>query len=157
MDRYNTLVRRVVAGWVDGLVFLPVAVANAWFLSAPERGPAIILIWSTVSYVASGCTASSCTRGTGRPLGKMAVGIKVFDVSEERIPTLRQALLRDAGYIVLNCASLAYLFHLVLSGRYTHDAEMTGQPAQVLGHAGLGVGGAGAGDGSHQLEATRGS
>ena len=137
MDRYNTLGRRVLAGWVDGLVFLPVSLADAWYLSAPERGAAIILIWGTLTHVSYWLYSVLLHTRYGQTLGKMAVGVKVLDVSEERIPTLRQAFLRDAGYIVLNCASLAYLFHLVLSGRYSRDAAMTGQPAHLLGMAGL--------------------
>ncbi len=137
MDRYNTLGRRVVAGWVDGLVFLPVSLADAWYLSAPERGAAIILIWGTLSHVCYWLYSVLLHARYGQTLGKMMAGIKVLGLSEERIPTLRQAFLRDAGYIVLNCASLAYLFHLVLSGRYSRDAAMTGQPAHILGIAGL--------------------
>lgn len=137
VDRYNTLGRRVLAGWVDGLVLLPISLADSRYLSAPERGAAIILIWGAVSYSGYWLYSVLLHARYGQTLGKMAAGIKVLDVSEERIPKLRQAFLRDVGYIVLNCASLGYLFHLVLSGRYTRDAELTGQPSHVLGIAGL--------------------
>src|SRR6185369_14697229 len=41
------------------------------------------------------------------------MGIEVLDVSESRIPTLSQAILRDSVYIALNTATLVYLFVVV--------------------------------------------
>ena len=65
-------------------------------------------------------------------------GVKVLDLSEERIPTLRQAFIRDIGYIVLNTLSLSYLIYLVVAGRYVPGAEVTTLPGQVLVWASLG-------------------
>ena len=135
MDRCSTLGRRAWAVCIDGLIFLPISLADR-YLAAPERGGAMILLSTTVSYSAYWLYRILLHARYGQTLGKMVTHVKVLDVSEERIPTLRQALLRDAGYIVLNCASLTYLFILVLSGRYALNAEMGGAPGIAVSLAG---------------------
>jgi len=136
MDRYSTFGSRVWAGLLDGLVFLPMGFADS-YLAAPERGPAIILLWGTGSYSAYWLYSVLMHARYGQTLGKMAFHVKVLDVAEKRIPTLRQAFLRDAGYIIPNLASLVYLFTLVLSGRYSLNAELGGAPGVILGLAGV--------------------
>jgi uncharacterized RDD family membrane protein YckC len=66
------------------------------------------------------------------------MGVKVLDVSESRIPTLSQALLRDAVYIVVNTITLAYLFYLVLGGEYTQAALTQSAPARIMNWVGMG-------------------
>jgi uncharacterized RDD family membrane protein YckC len=129
--RYITFSRRAWAGIIDGLVLMPIGLADR-YLAAPERGTLIVLLWGTVSYSAYWLYSVLLHARYGQTLGKMVAHVEVLDVSEERIPTLRQALLRDSGYIILNCASLVYLFTLVLSGRYSLDAETGGAPAMIL-------------------------
>jgi len=137
MDRYRTFGRRVWAGFIDSLVFLPVSLADH-FLSAPERGAVVILLWGTLSYNVYWLYTVLMHARYGQTLGKMATRVKVLDLSEERIPTLRQAFLRDAGYVILDGASLVYLFTLVVSGRYSFGAELTDAPGRLLAFAGLG-------------------
>jgi len=56
--------------------------------------------------------------------------VKVLDVSEERIPSIGQALLRNIGYIALNFASLTYFLYLVVAGKYVIGTEqLEGSPA----------------------------
>lgn len=96
-----------------------------------------ILVWGTLSYCTYWLYSILMHARYGQTLGKMATEVTVLDLSERRFPTLRQAFLRDAGYVILNCASLAYLFVLVLSGRYSFGAEMSGAPGRILALAGL--------------------
>jgi uncharacterized RDD family membrane protein YckC len=135
MTRYSTFGARVLAGIVDGLVLIPLALADAW-LAGPGQPPPVILAWGIVTYNAYWLYSVLLHARKGKTLGKMALGITVLDVSEARIPTLRQAFLREAPYIALNWASLLYLFTLVLTGRYVPDAELTGRPAELLSLAG---------------------
>ena len=134
MSRYSTVGRRVIAGFVDGLVLAPIGFADAW-LASPERGPAVILAWGVVSYNVYWLYAVILHSRTGQTVGKRVAGITVMDLSEARLPTFRQAFLREAAYVVVNWASLAYLFSLVLSGRYTREAETTGRMAELTTYA----------------------
>jgi uncharacterized RDD family membrane protein YckC len=137
MEKYRTFWPRFCAGFIDGLVFLPLSYANT-FLAAPERGSAIIIIWSGIIYSSYWLYSVLLHSRYGQTLGKMVMKIKVLDVSEERIPNFRQAFLRDIGYTVLNIFSLAYLVYLVLAGEYVVGAEINSLPGQILGWASLG-------------------
>jgi uncharacterized RDD family membrane protein YckC len=98
MNKYRTVGPRFWAGFIDGLVLLPVVVFDD-YLSSPKRGLLILVSWAIVSYSAFWLYSVSLHARYGQTLGKRAMHVKVLDVSEERIPSLRQALLRDIGYI----------------------------------------------------------
>lgn len=75
----------------------------------------------------------------GQTVGKKAMGVKVLDVSEQRIPTFGQAFLRDAVYIVMSVGSLAYFIYLVSVHQYvTGNEQVNGVPGRILVYAGLG-------------------
>lgn len=137
MEKYQTFWPRFFAGFIDGLVFLPLSFADS-FLSAPARPPLVIILWSGIIYSSYWLYSVLLHSRYGQTLGKMAMKIKVLDVSEERIPTFRQAFLRDIGYIVLNTLSLMYLVYLVLAGKYIADAEISTLPGRILMWASLG-------------------
>lgn len=135
--KYQTFWPRFWAGFVDGLVFLPITLLDGVFFSS-DRGRFFLIMWSVVSYTAYWLYSVMLHARYGQTLGKMALRVKVLDLSEERIPTLRQAVMRDIGYIFLNTLSLAYLIYLIIVGRYTLGAEVTTRPGQVLAWAGFG-------------------
>ena len=137
MEHYRTFWPRLCAGFLDGLVFIPVSFVDA-FLSAPERAPVVIIIWSGISYSSYWLYSVLLHSRYGQTLGKMTMKIKVLDVSEKRIPTFGPAFLRDVGYIILNTLSLAYLIYLVLAGEYVSGAEISTVPGQILTWAALG-------------------
>jgi uncharacterized RDD family membrane protein YckC len=134
--RYDTVWPRIRAGFFDGLVLAPLALADG-FLSAPERGAFILIAWAAISYSAYWLYSVLLHARYGQTLGKRAAHVKVLDLSEERIPTLRQALLRDSGYILLNCLSLIYFIYLVLTRQYSEHLLATSLPATILTLAGL--------------------
>jgi len=137
MSKYHTFWPRFWAGFVDGLVFMPIS----WFdkyLSEPARGAPVLILWAVISYSAYWLYSVLMHCQYGQTIGKMATGIQVLDVSESRIPTFRQAFIRDVGYIVLNTFSLCYLIFLVLVGRYSSNAEINSLPGAILCWASLG-------------------
>ena len=131
VDRYSTVGRRVFAGFVDGLVLSPIGFADAW-LMAPDRAPAVILAWTVVSANVYWLYAVILHSRTGQTIGKKVAGITVMDLSEARLPTFRQAFLREAVYVLINWASAVYLFTLVLSGRYTGNADASGWAGELM-------------------------
>jgi uncharacterized RDD family membrane protein YckC len=131
MEKYETFRPRFFAGFIDSFVFLPLSFVDA-FLSAPERPAAVIIIWSGIMYSSYWLYSVLLHSRYGQTVGKMLMKIKVLDVSEERIPTFRQAFLRDIGYIVLNTLSLVYLVYLVLAGEHVAGAEISSLPGRIL-------------------------
>ena len=63
--------------------------------------------------------------------------VKVLDLSESRIPTFRQAFIRDIGYIAFNAFAVASLIYLVLTHQYKYGSEGRSLPDQILGYSGL--------------------
>lgn len=136
-ERYRTFWPRFWAGAIDGLVFLPLSIGDA-YMSSPQRGPAVLISWTIISYEAYWLYSVLLHARYGQTLGKRAMDVKVLDVSESRIPTFSQAVLRDIGYIVLNWLSLTYMIYLVLSHQYVRNGEINGLPGRVLVYAGGG-------------------
>jgi len=138
VDRYSTFGARFVAGMIDGLVFIPLVIIQLNFINSPDDDVTLFLVWSTIAYSSYWLYTVLLHARYGQTLGKRVVGVKVLDVSESRIPTLSQALLRDSVYIVLNTLTLAYLFMLVLRGQYTAVALTDSAPARIMNWIGWG-------------------
>lgn len=65
--------------------------------------------------------------------------VKVMDVSEERIPSLGQAFLRDVVYIAINTSSLVYFIYLIVAHKYVNGTErINGLPGMILAFASFG-------------------
>jgi len=138
MDKYKTFGPRFWAGFIDGLVFLPMGLFDN-YLSSPARGPIILISWAIASYSVYWLYSVALHARYGQTLGKRAMDVKVMDVSEERIPSLRQAFLRDAGYIVINASSLVYFIYIVVSHKYVTGTEQVNSlPEIILTFASLG-------------------
>lgn len=136
VGRYDTLWPRIRAGLLDGFVLAPLALADG-FLSSPERGALLLIAWAAISYSAYWLYSVLLHARDGQTLGKRAAHVRVLDLSEERIPTLRQAFLRDSGYILLNGLSLVYFIYLVLTRQYDEHTAAIALPARILAYAGL--------------------
>jgi len=138
MDKYKTFGPRFWAGFIDGLVFLPISLFDS-YLSSPARGPIVLISWAIVSYSSYWLYSVSFHARYGQTLGKRAMHVRVMDVSEERIPSLRQAFLRDVGYIALNTSSLIYFIYVVVAHKYVTGTEQVNSlPGMVLAFASLG-------------------
>jgi uncharacterized RDD family membrane protein YckC len=75
----------------------------------------------------------------GQTVGKKVTNVKVMDVSEQRIPSLTQALLRDIGTIVSSTLALIYVIYLVVSHRYSEPLSASSHwPIFALGFTNLG-------------------
>ncbi len=126
VDRYSTFWPRFWAGFIDGLVFLPISLSDN-YLSAPARGTIILIGWAVFSYPAYWIYSVVLHVRRGQTVGKKSQRVKVLDISEERIPSLSQALLRDIGSIVLSSCGLLYFLYLVLTQQYTTNANVSGR------------------------------
>ena len=111
MNRYDTFWRRVGAGFIDALVFVPVGwLGDAFHFDA--AGHVVAISWSIILSLTPIVYSVWMHRRFGQTIGKMATGVIVLDVSEERKMTLRQSWMRDIGWIVLTVSDHA----LELSG-----------------------------------------
>ena len=133
LERYRTFWERFWAGVLDGLVLLPISIMNH-FISKPGRPAAVLISWATFFFFSVLAYSILMHARFGQTVGKMLMGVKVWDVSEGRLPSLRQAFLRDIGNVVPNVAALAYFIFLVASQRYVgHGEEVNSLPGAVIG------------------------
>jgi uncharacterized RDD family membrane protein YckC len=120
--RYHTFWPRVGAAFIDGLVLLPLT----WILQPNTyevKAPAVVVVLTALGCLIPVLYSVLLHAHYGQTWGKMAVGVKVMNVEESRIPTLWEAFLRDIGEIALDLAGLVYLVGLVISGHYTVGDE----------------------------------
>jgi len=114
LNKYSTGGRRFIAGFVDGMVLLPISLIDSWALD-PGRPPTLIAAWLFFSYSA-GWAYSVFMHGLyGQTIGKMVCRVKVLDISEQPI-TMRQAFIRESVIIVISAVSLILSLYEVLSG-----------------------------------------
>ena len=116
---------------IDGVVFVPIHLLDYYLLDA-ERGRYTLVVWGLLSYSAYWVYSVSLHARYGQTLGKMATKVRVLDRSEERVPSVRQAFIRDSPYIVLNALSLLWFLYLVLSGHCTSWIDIVSGPGMVM-------------------------
>jgi len=136
MERYQTFRARFFAGIIDGFLFYPLSLFDGFF-SAPERSGLTVVLWNVFLYSSYWIYSVVLHARYGQTVGKMAMKVKVLDVSETRTPGFAQAFLRDIGYILMNSVALAYLVYLFATGRDVRLDE-TSIAAHVLVWANFG-------------------
>src|SRR5688572_12890224 len=114
MNRYQTLGKRIIATLIDGLVFLPIVILNVWIADA-DVSDRIYFVVALVETIFSIGYSVLLHWKYGQTLGKMAVKVRVLDISEKPI-SFWQALLRDVAYITHGVLYLAVMLTLFKVG-----------------------------------------
>jgi uncharacterized RDD family membrane protein YckC len=119
---YRTFWRRFWAGWIDGLVLWPMFFLNRW-IWAHVSSVAVLGFWHVVHtnlwlvYSVIGHAV------WGQTVGKRITGVKVMQVSRERLG-LKRALLRDAPWWAIGILGLVAEFPIVMTGvNPTHEKD----------------------------------
>ena len=98
-----------------------------------------LVVWAVFFYSAGWAYSVILHARYGQTVGKRLMHVKVLDVSEKRLPSLSQALLRDSGGILLDLGSLIYFTFLVVKHGYVHRGEYDDSlPEGILAFASLG-------------------
>lgn len=117
--KYRTFWRRFFAEFVDALVLLPVSLITVWVWRHAAAVPLPLL---ALHYLVSSLLIyiyEIYFLGThGQTLGKMALGVVVMDVSEQRHVSYRQALLRNVAPLAVTLLLLPYQLFQILTGRF---------------------------------------
>lgn len=136
--RYNTFWRRAGAGVIDGLVFVPIALVSVpLFLWANHTGNG----WYAVAgSLLGGVPSHLYTIGfhwkRGQTIGKMATSVVVVDADTLGAISLRQAVLRSAGDLVIFVASLLITVYQASSqGDFHSEGTSAAERLTTLGSA----------------------
>jgi len=117
MLKYKTFWRRLVAGIIDGLVFLPLTMVGMWVTYNAASIPlSAFAAWHAASSFIYFAYSIILHGKYGQTLGKMAMKVRVMDVSEARPITYRQAVLRDIFPLVATLALLPRDVIQILNG-----------------------------------------
>ncbi|WP_133273491.1 RDD family protein [Hymenobacter radiodurans] len=114
-NNYRVGFRRVIAALFDGAVVATPLLAISANTGITEEDSVALFVASHIIPIVYSVLMHY---KYGQTLGKMAVGIKVIDVSETRGISLKQAILRDSAWIVLQTFSL-----LSIGGSITQSAS----------------------------------
>jgi uncharacterized RDD family membrane protein YckC len=113
-ERYNTFWPRFWAGWIDAAVWIPLIFVDLW-VEANIHSHVLLALWLVVNTLSFDIYSVAMHAKYGQTLGKMALGVKVLDVSEGRL-SLRQALLRDSVPIALGLVMIVDDLPRILAG-----------------------------------------
>ncbi len=133
--KYRTFWPRLIAGFIDGLVLMPIALIEKLFTSS-DPSTQVVVEWAIVSHSAYWVYNVLMHGYYGQTVGKKVAGIKVVDITESPI-SLRQAFLREGVYGGLCTIKLIlFLFQKFFSG----DVELSTMEllTNSIGNVGLG-------------------
>jgi len=112
--QYQTFWPRFWSGWIDTAIFLPLAFLD-YLLDQHLHSPVVLAFWFVLYSSCFEIYSVAMHARYGQTLGKMAMGIKVLDVSGGKL-VLRQALLRDCVPILLSLMAIFEDLPKVLAG-----------------------------------------
>lgn len=104
MEKYKTFFPRFVALVIDSFIMLPLAILDDWFRRA-EFPPVFFYIWIPLSSLVFPVYTITMNGLYGQTLGKMAMNVKVLDVSEKPIK-FKQAIVRDFPQLIFNIGTI---------------------------------------------------
>src|SRR4051794_33640772 len=106
-EKYRTGLKRLWAAIVDWIVFLPLLLVAKWIYQTTTN-TSILFAWEAFLAFAPLAYSVILHHKYGQTIGKWVATVKVLDVSEARLLTLRQALYRDSFYLLIAIAGLVY-------------------------------------------------
>ena len=112
VSRYHTGLRRLGAAIIDSIIFTPLLFADLWVLNQTDN-VWIVFAWTVFNSALYYLYSIFFHYRFGRTVGKWIVRIKVADISETRLLTLRQSILRDSLYVVIQLIGFIYFLYKV--------------------------------------------
>lgn len=117
MNKYQTFFPRLVALAIDNFIMIPLAIFDDWFRQA-ELPPLFFYFWIPLSSAVVPVYLIWMNTKFGQTLGKMAMNIKIVDLSENPIK-FSHAFLRDLPQVLTNIASMT--LGIMFLGRNPED------------------------------------
>jgi uncharacterized RDD family membrane protein YckC len=110
--KYHTGVKRLGAAIIDSIIFTPLLFADLWVLNQTDN-VWIVFAWTVFNASLYYLYSIFFHYKFGRTVGKWIVGIKVVDLSETKLLSLKQSFLRDSLYVILQLLGLVYFLYRV--------------------------------------------
>ena len=110
--KYRTGLKRTGAAIVDGIVFMPFLLIDQWLLNKKDTNQ-MIINWTILFAFLPIFYSIFCHYKFGQTIGKWATGVKVLDISETKMLTLKQSIFRDSFYLAVEMIGLVYFLLLL--------------------------------------------
>jgi uncharacterized RDD family membrane protein YckC len=110
--KYHTGVKRLGAAIIDSIIFTPLLFADLWVLNQTDN-VWIVFAWTVFNASLYYLYSIFFHYKFGRTVGKWIVGIKVVDLSETKLLSLKQSFLRDSFYVILQLLGFVYFLYRV--------------------------------------------
>ena len=110
-EKYRTVRKRIWAGIVDIIVFMPFLLVDR-FLISQTTNDYIIINWEAFTFFSPILYRIVAHCKYGQTIGKWVAGVKVLDISETRTISLGQSILRDSFYLAIQLLNLFYFFFI---------------------------------------------
>jgi len=121
--KYQTFWKRLCASWVDGIVFIPFIFIDTWIYNQEISSTSILIYYIFTSL--SIYIYSIIMHGYyGQTVGKMALNIKLYSVSEERLG-FKRSVYRDTVPIVFTLIFITLQAPEILNGINPDTANHT--------------------------------
>lgn len=121
--KYKTLSRRFFAALIDGLIFIPFIYLETFF-ATPEMSAPIVIGGLIIYYSCFHIYSIYLHAIYGQTLGKMAVKVKVLDLTETSIG-FRQAIFRETPYFAFSLIFFISEISQILTKGITEDFRDT--------------------------------
>jgi uncharacterized RDD family membrane protein YckC len=106
LPKYQTFVKRTIAGFIDGLVFIPFDFLGDYFIHT--FGHSFIIPWSFLNTIILTLYFVIGHGKYGQTLGKKAMAIKVLDLDEKNLIGYKRAFIRESIYFFVSTIGLIY-------------------------------------------------
>ena len=110
--KYHTGFRRLGAAVIDSIIFTPLLMLDLWILNQTDN-VWIVFTWTAFNSALYYLYSIYFHYKFGRTIGKWVMRIKMLDVSESKLLTLKQSFRRDSLYIAIQIIGLLYFLFLV--------------------------------------------
>lgn len=134
-NKYRTFWKRFWAGCVDGLVLLPISLFTNWIWSHHQGVPNVLLaLFYLVTNMIYYAYNIYFLGKYGQTPGKMALKVKVLDVSERQHVTYLQALRRDIVPLAVTVLLLPHALYQIIVGKFylMNPGTMPDTPSMIL-------------------------
>ena len=107
LPKYRTFAKRIIAGIIDGFVFIPLDFAGSYLLD--EFGNTFNTSWTLFQTIIWTLYVVIGHGKYGQTLGKKAMAVKVLDLDEKNLIGYKRAFIRESVWFVVSILGAIYL------------------------------------------------
>lgn len=136
MNKYDTFGARFGAAIVDGVIFLPLSLLDAWFADKITHTTWLLILWSIISMGLFQFYYIYMHGKYGQTIGKRTMGVKIVTFPEELPITYKHAFIRDLPYTIILLADIVIVVLVIINPELIFNSTIT-SISDIFGYAWL--------------------